>query len=99
MSTAIHPNSHAAHGDLAATGALSKRQAVIYAWLSAHPRPWTDREVAAHLNFPDMNCVRPRITELVSMGLLTEVDSVRCPVAGKTVRRVAPVLQQGELPL
>jgi hypothetical protein len=99
MSTAIHPNSHDAHADLAATGTLSKRQAVIYAWLSAHQRPWTDREVAAHLNFADMNCVRPRITELVGRGLLEEVDSVRCPVTGKTVRRVAPVLQQGELPL
>lgn len=99
MSTAVHPHSHEAHAELAAAGTLGKRQAVIYAWMAANPRPWTDREVAAHLNFPDMNCVRPRITELVKQGLLTEVDSVRCPVTGKTVRRVAPVLQQGELPL
>jgi hypothetical protein len=99
MSTTIHANSHAAHADLHAAGTLSKRQALIYAWLIGHPRPWTDREVAAHLRFPDMNCVRPRITELVGMGLLTEVGSVRCPVTGRTVRRVAPVLQQGELPL
>lgn len=99
MSAAIHPNSHAAHEALRADGKLSKRQALIYVWLSANMRPWTDRQIAAHLNFPDMNCVRPRVTELVGMGLLREVDSVRCPVTGKTVRRVVPVLQQGELPL
>lgn len=97
--TTVHANSHAAHEELSADGRLSKRQAVIYAWMAAHPQPWTDRGVAAHLNFPDMNCVRPRITELIGRGLLVEVDSVRCPVTGKTVRRVAPVLQQGELPL
>jgi len=94
-----HPHSHLALDSLHADGTLSRRQALIYAWLAAHPQPWTDREVAARLRFPDMNCVRPRITELVQMGLLAEVDSVRCPITRKTVRRVAPVARQAELPL
>ncbi len=94
-----HPHSHAAYDELVADKELPKRAALILRWMLAHPRPWTDREVAARMEFPDMNCVRPRITELVEQGLLHEVDSVRCTITGKTVRRTAPAFQQGELPL
>ncbi len=42
-----------------------------------------------------MNACRPRVTELIEAGVLVEHDSVRCPVTGKTVRRVA-VRKPGE---
>lgn len=92
-------HSHLAYESERAGGQLTVRQAEIVRWLLARPRPWTDREIAAGLGYTDMNCVRPRITEMVSAGLLIEADSVRCPCTGKTVRRVAPVLRQAELPL
>ena len=95
----MHANSQIAMQDITTSGAKARRSAVILRWLVAHPRAYTDREIAAGMGFPDMNCVRPRITELVEAGLLREQDSVRCPVTGKTVRRVTPVQLQSELPL
>jgi hypothetical protein len=49
----------------------------------------TDRQIKDYLNLPDMNGVRPRVTELIKLGLLREHDSVKCDVTDKTVRRVA----------
>lgn len=83
----IHDNSHTAYHGERAQGRLSKRQAVILRWMEAQgPHAFTDREIAARLDFPDMNCVRPRLTELIDMGLIEEAGNVRCPVTGKRVR-------------
>jgi hypothetical protein len=95
----MHHNSQTALEKIAADGTLSQRAAEILRFFRAHPRAFTDREVAMYLRYPDMNCVRPRITELIERGLLREVDSVKCPVTSKTVRRVAPPAPQAELPL
>lgn len=57
--------------------------------------PLTDRQIAETLGYRDMNAVRPRCTELIEAGLLVEHDNARCPVTGKTVRRVA-VRRPGE---
>lgn len=46
----------------------------------------TDRQVLAHLELPDMNCVRPRLTELVQGGWLVEAGTAECPVTRKQVR-------------
>lgn len=51
--------------------------------------PLTDREITETMGFSECNACRPRVTELIAAGLLVEHDSVRCPVTGKTVRRVA----------
>lgn len=48
----------------------------------------TDREIKDYLKLPDMNNVRPRVTELIKHGLLTEHGSVKCPLTDKTVRQV-----------
>lgn len=50
--------------------------------------PVTDREVLAGLDLPDMNCVRPRITELCKLGLVIECGRVKCSVTNKSVRQV-----------
>ena len=90
----IHEHSTAALADLTADGTLGKRAAEILSaarGLALDPDPakraWTDRDMLRVLGYSDMTAVRPRITELLSMGLLIEVDAVRDPVTGKTVRR------------
>lgn len=95
----IHTHSRESFESFQAEGKLSMRQAAILQWLMANPKAFTDREIAAGMGFFDMNAVRPRITELIQQGILEECDSVRCPVTGKSVRRVRPVFPQTELPL
>lgn len=51
----------------------------------------TDREVKEALGVSDMNYVRPRITELLKLGYIVEVDDVKCHLTNKTVRRVATI--------
>lgn len=85
MRTAIHANSIAAfHAEEAR---LSKRAEAVLKWITKHG-PHTDREVMAGMGFPDMNNVRPRITELVKAGRLMEVGDVVCPLTRKSVRCV-----------
>jgi hypothetical protein len=83
--TGVHANSIAAYH--AEEAKLSKRAQAILEWITEHG-PHTDRGVMKGMGFPDPNCVRPRITELVERRLLMEVGDVTCPVTGKTVRRV-----------
>lgn len=81
----LHANSLSAYR--AEQPRLSKRAEEILAWITEHG-PHTDREVMEGMGFPDMNNVRPRITELVKMGKLMEVGDVVCPLTKKSVRRV-----------
>ena len=67
---------------------LSKRSMQIMSWLNNHPYPLTDRSVKVGMGFEDMNMVRPRITELIKGGHVTEVGSKICPDTGKTVRLI-----------
>jgi len=48
----------------------------------------TDRQVMSEMFFPDMNCVRPRITELLKAGFLEEVGKAKCFITSKSVRLV-----------
>ena len=60
----------------------------------------TDRKIKDHLNLPDMNNVRPRVTELLKVGLLEECDQTVCEVSNKRVRVVrlsSPNTNQMEL--
>lgn len=49
----------------------------------------SDREICNHLKLPDMNAVRPRITEMIDAGLLEEVGNTADPITNRTVRVVA----------
>jgi hypothetical protein len=64
---------------------LGYRMRLIHACLLRHG-PQTDRQVKALLNLPDMNCVRPRINELIDLHYARVVNNVRCPITGQTVR-------------
>lgn len=57
----------------------------------------TDRQCMEALGFGDMNAVRPRITELVQVGLLTESCNVFDSVTRRNVRCCVPVDEQLEL--
>jgi predicted HTH transcriptional regulator len=81
----IHDNSIQAYR--AEETKLSRRADAVLAWITRHG-PHTDREVMEGMGFREPNAVRPRITELIESGRLMEVGNVRCPVTGKSVRRV-----------
>jgi hypothetical protein len=70
---------------------LGKRAFHIYEFLRDNQGFYTDREVQTHLGYDEPNNVRPRITELIKMGIVKEGEPVRCIKTGKTVRRVTAV--------
>jgi predicted HTH transcriptional regulator len=76
----MHSNSLTAWHELDPDG---RKAAIIDAMCG---QAMTDREVKNNLSLPDMNCVRPRITELVKDGLLLEVGSKKDEATGRTVR-------------
>lgn len=72
------------------------RQHEIAVQLAVVRKPMTDREIKELMRLPDMNNVRPRITELIKAGMLYEFDSVKDHGTGKTVRRVAACITKVE---
>jgi hypothetical protein len=80
----IHDNSHEAYQTLKG---LNKRCQMVVTALDDLGVA-TDRRIKEHLNLPDMNNVRPRVTELIKLGLLIECGDEVCDVTNKTVRRV-----------
>lgn len=77
------------HNSITAFHSLNQgeRRAKILSVYAESGRPLTDREVMHRLGVSDMNHVRPRITELTDDEFLYEVDSVKCDVTGRPVRR------------
>jgi hypothetical protein len=75
---------------------LSARAQAVLDWITAHG-PHTDRGVMQGMGFTEPNQVRPRITELVDLGLIEEHRDVTCPVTGATVRLVGLPRIQKEL--
>jgi len=73
MIRALHENSINAYQQLN----KQARHEVILRVYFQHPEGLTDREVAKILGFEDMNCVRPRITELVQDKKLKEIGKRR----------------------
>jgi len=81
-----HENSTAALRDEQQQGRISRRAEAVLKVLQAAKYPLTDRDIADKLGFSDLNAVRPRITELIALGLVAEMHPVRCHTTGKTVR-------------
>jgi len=67
---------------------IGQRAMMVLHTIKELNRPCTDREVMQMLQFTDMNSVRPRITELIDAGLVTEDGTTTDNVTGKTVRKV-----------
>jgi len=57
----------------------------LQAWA---PNAATDRQITQAMGFSDLNCVRPRLTELIKRGLVEECGNTKCEITGKTVRLV-----------
>lgn len=80
---AIHQNTRAAWRTLR----LEPRKAAVLE--AYHERgAMTDRQVAKHLGFHDMNTVRPVITKLLQADVLVEVGDAKCSTTKRTVRLV-----------
>ena len=72
---------------------FSKREQLVYGYLTMCRTPQTDRAVRDALFTPtaDMNAVRPRISDLIKSGWVREVGKVKSNVTGKRVRMVRAV--------
>ncbi len=66
---------------------LSRRAMLIHAEVVLGG-PGTDRQIMNRMGFTDMNAVRPRISEMIDLGVLREVATKKCPTTGKRVRVV-----------
>ena len=84
---ALHQHSLDAHAATEET--MTGRKRAIMEWLRAYG-PATDRQVkdAVIGERADMNSVRPRITELIGLGLAHEVGSIKDSITGLHVRIV-----------
>lgn len=80
----IHVNSIKSYQELKP----NKRAARIYEKYTCTQKAMTDREIADHLGFADLNQVRPRITEMIALGFLRECGKVKDAVTGRSVRLV-----------
>jgi hypothetical protein len=65
---------------------LSERADEVFAVYVGEGCKLTDREVLNALNYTDMNAVRPRITELIDLGLIRECGRVKDTITGRHVR-------------
>jgi DNA-binding Lrp family transcriptional regulator len=87
MKTDIHHNSLEAYYE-GKVQLFNKRTREILSALEILGKA-TDRQIQEYLNLPEPNAVRPRITEAIKEGLLSEVDVTRCHITNKQVRVVA----------
>ena len=85
----MHENSLRALREALDSGAFNAREKQILLVYQRRPeKPFTDRDVMDELGYHDPNMVRPRITELVDKGWLSECDEGRVDRAtGKLVRQ------------
>lgn len=81
----VHENSIVAFHSLDTS---ERRRLVLSVYQNAPDDAFTDRQVANRLGYSDMNCVRPRISELIDEGVLIEMGKVRDFTTHKTVRLV-----------
>jgi hypothetical protein len=87
----MHVNSREAYHDPENRRMMGERARAILACLRGRGAPMSDAEIREAMGLKDMNDVRPRITELKKLGAICEVERVRDPRTGKTVRRVSVV--------
>lgn len=80
----IHPNSLTAYR-LNAKERKSLETKILN--LMSDGRPRTDRQITKALRWPDK--LNPRITALVQLGSLDQLDNVKCRVTKRKVRRTS----------
>lgn len=85
LAMTIHSNSLASYASLGNLGDRQRATLACY-W----PTPLTDREVSTMLGI-ELYQARPRVTELIALGLLREIGSQKDPITGRKVRIVEAV--------
>ena len=83
----MHENSILSYIEELSNDNINKRSKEILECLKSLASA-TDRQIKNYLGYDEMNCVRPRITELIDSGHIREIGSVKCETTGKTVRLV-----------
>ena len=107
-----HQNSILSYRQGLAEGLFSDRQVEVLRALDRLGIA-TDREIKVSLGYEDGNAVKPRLTELIALGVVEEVGTIEDAITNRTVRRlritqdkpeevvraadVEPVLAQGNL--
>ena len=81
----MHENSLIAHTE--EEPKLCKRMIKIIADVQVRGNG-TDKEIALRMGFSHKSAVQPRISDLIKMGKLVEVDKSKDPETGKRVRVV-----------
>lgn len=98
MTKAIHENSVESHIDHEEAGKGNTYRHQIINLLTYTQQHMTDRQIIDRLHVTDVNNIRPEITRLKQLGVISEVGKTKCPITGKTVRLVAIVPKgQGRL--
>ncbi len=94
---ALHLHTLQVHTELVESGTISRRARMVLDWLRQNG-PSTDRQVRDGLFGPmaDMNMVRPRISDLITEGLVHEVGETRDQVTDRPVR-IVRAREPGEL--
>jgi hypothetical protein len=82
----IHQNSRLSYKEIKPK--IGKRQQTIMDVILGTRRLLTDRQIMGQLGYSDPNLVRPRITELLRKGIITEGTPIKCVTTGRLVRRV-----------
>ncbi|WP_020613246.1 hypothetical protein [Sediminispirochaeta bajacaliforniensis] len=77
---------------------LGERQHLVYELIRRYPEH-TDRELAQLAGAGDPNQIRPRRTELLDKGVITESGKRRCEVTGKLAKTWRIVTQRDQLEL
>lgn len=82
------------------TAQITPRQGEIVAFLvlNQHVADFTRGEISAHARIP-INCVCPRVLELIEAGVLMEMPRRKCRFSGRAAYPVALVPRQAALPL
>ncbi len=82
------------------TASITPRQAEIVAFLNHHPNAadFTRSEISALSGIP-INCVCPRVLELIGAGVLMEMPRRKCRFSGRGAYPVALVPLQRQLPI
>ena len=87
----MHMNSMEAFHDLKPD---ARRKLILNVFWKFYPQAISDRMVAQELGFSDMNCVRPRITELKEECLIRETTKKRDETTGMPVRFSRPTTEE-----
>lgn len=74
---------------------LNERQSKIFRVVERYPSI-TDRGILMELELSDMNMVRPRVTELIKLGLIHETGSITCAITGRKCRTVSKTAVEHE---